>query len=123
LADTNDWRKKRRSGWCSLEGALASPVWRVTGCTLPAEAAGAAGAGDAAGLDAGAGAVSGNPRTSGGNTSGPESSSPELCAHGATNADCRVAARGPVTRTMVSRQRSSVSALPTHLSETAIPPV
>ena len=30
--------KKRRRGWFSLEGALARPVWRVTGCTDPAAA-------------------------------------------------------------------------------------
>jgi hypothetical protein len=78
-------------------------------------------------LDEGGGsAVDGEasaPASSGGKTSGPERSSPELWAQGATKADCSVMARGPVTRTIVSRQCPSVSALPTHLSDTAMPPV
>ena len=83
LADTKDWMKKTRRGWSSLEGELERPMWRVTRR--------ASGAGSAEG-------------SGGGKTPGPASSFPEDCAQGATKADCTLAARGPVTRTMVSRQ-------------------
>jgi hypothetical protein len=99
-----------RSGWFSLEGELAMPVCRVTGCA----SRGCAGwALVSAALTA---------CTWGEKKRGPARISPVVCAQGATNADCKDVASGPVTSTMVSRQFSGACAWPSHLSPIAMPP-
>ena len=58
-----------------------------------------------------------------GSSRGPRGSRRSAAPTGPTNADWSVVASGPVTRTMLSRQWSSLSASPSHLSPTAMPPV
>ena len=62
-----------------------------------------------------------------GKNAGPTRISPRVAsatwAQLSTNADWTVAASGPVTCTMLSRHCSSLPALPSHLSATAMPPV
>ena len=98
-ADRKACTRKTRSGCVSLAGVLARPVWmRPVG--PPARESSWVG-----------------------KNRWPSRISPDEKAQASTNADCRVRARGPVTRTIMSRQCSSVSASPNHLSATASPPV